>query len=149
MRLAPVICGAVRTPIGKFQGGLASLRAPQLGAEAVKALLERTGLDPAQLDEVMRRGAGWMVEQGYGDAADLDDGVAERRREPRHAGLRRHAAADDLRPLDLALESGHADVGVEAIGVDWGHHDGAALRAAGARHVVGDAAALGRILLGK
>jgi acetyl-CoA C-acetyltransferase len=48
-----VICGAVRTPIGKFQGGLASLRAPQLGAEAVKALLERTGLDPAKLDEVV------------------------------------------------------------------------------------------------
>ena len=48
-----VICGAVRTPIGKFQGGLSSLRAPQLGAEAVKALLERTGLDPAKLDEVI------------------------------------------------------------------------------------------------
>jgi acetyl-CoA C-acetyltransferase len=48
-----VICGAVRTPIGKFQGGLGSLRAPQLGAEAVKALLERTGLDPASLDEVI------------------------------------------------------------------------------------------------
>jgi len=48
-----VICGAVRTPIGKFQGGLAPLRAPQLGAEAVKALLSRTGLDPAALDEVI------------------------------------------------------------------------------------------------
>ena len=48
-----VICGAVRTPIGKFQGQFASLRASQLGAEAVKALLERTGLDPAHLDEVI------------------------------------------------------------------------------------------------
>jgi acetyl-CoA C-acetyltransferase len=48
-----MICGAVRTPIGKFQGGLASLGAPQLGAHTVKALLERTGLDPAQLDEVI------------------------------------------------------------------------------------------------
>jgi acetyl-CoA C-acetyltransferase len=48
-----VICGAVRTPIGKFQGGLAPLPAPRLGAEAVKALLARTGLDPAQLDEVI------------------------------------------------------------------------------------------------
>ncbi len=48
-----VICGAVRTPIGKFQGQFASLRAAQLGAEAVKALLERTGLDAALLDEVI------------------------------------------------------------------------------------------------
>jgi len=48
-----VICGAVRTPIGRFQGALGALKAPQLGAEAVKALLERTGLDPAVLDEVI------------------------------------------------------------------------------------------------
>ncbi|MBD3220086.1 acetyl-CoA C-acyltransferase [bacterium] len=48
-----VICGAVRTPIGKFQGGLAALPAPKLGAEAVRALLERTGLDAASLDEVI------------------------------------------------------------------------------------------------
>lgn len=48
-----VICGAVRTPIGRFQGGLAPVRAPQLGAGVVKALLERTGLDPSHLDEVI------------------------------------------------------------------------------------------------
>ncbi|MCK9996876.1 MAG: acetyl-CoA C-acetyltransferase [Candidatus Krumholzibacteria bacterium] len=48
-----VICAAVRTPIGRFQGGLASVRAPQLGALCVKAVLERTGLDPAKVDEVI------------------------------------------------------------------------------------------------
>ncbi len=48
-----VICGAVRTPIGKFQGGLSALPAPRLGAEAVRALLERTGLEAAALDEVV------------------------------------------------------------------------------------------------
>ncbi len=48
-----VICEAVRTPIGKFQGGLAPLRAPELGARAVKAVLDRSGLDPARLDEVI------------------------------------------------------------------------------------------------
>jgi acetyl-CoA C-acetyltransferase len=48
-----VICEAVRTPIGKFQGALAPLRAPELGAQAVKAVLQRTGLDPALLDEVI------------------------------------------------------------------------------------------------
>lgn len=48
-----VICGAVRTPIGRFQGALGALRAPQLGAEAVKALLARTGVDAGALDEVI------------------------------------------------------------------------------------------------
>lgn len=48
-----VICAAVRTPIGRFQGGLASVRAPQLGALCVKAVLERSGLDPAKVDEVI------------------------------------------------------------------------------------------------
>ena len=48
-----VICAAVRTPIGRFQGGLASVRAPQLGALCVKAVLEKTDLDPAKVDEVI------------------------------------------------------------------------------------------------
>ena len=48
-----VICGAVRTPIGTFQGGLASIRSPQLGALTVKALLERTGVDVTKVDEVI------------------------------------------------------------------------------------------------
>ncbi|MFN2371256.1 MAG: acetyl-CoA C-acetyltransferase [Candidatus Krumholzibacteriia bacterium] len=48
-----VICEAVRTPIGRFQGGLATVRAPELGAACVKAILERTGLDPAKVDEVI------------------------------------------------------------------------------------------------
>ncbi|MBE0567356.1 MAG: acetyl-CoA C-acetyltransferase [Krumholzibacteria bacterium] len=48
-----VICAAVRTPIGRFQGGLAPVRAPQLGAACVQAILARTGLDPAKVDEVI------------------------------------------------------------------------------------------------
>jgi len=48
-----VICAAVRTPIGRFQGGLATVRAPQLGAECIKAILAKTGLDPAKVDEVI------------------------------------------------------------------------------------------------
>ena len=38
-----VIVGAARTPIGAFQGSLASLPAPRLGAVAIKAALERAG----------------------------------------------------------------------------------------------------------
>jgi len=48
-----VICEAVRTPIGRFQGGLAPVRSPQLGAHCVEAVLARTDLDPAVLDEVI------------------------------------------------------------------------------------------------
>jgi acetyl-CoA C-acetyltransferase len=48
-----VICEAVRTPIGSFQGGLAGVRAPELGARCVAAILERTGIDPGKIDEVI------------------------------------------------------------------------------------------------
>jgi acetyl-CoA C-acetyltransferase len=43
----------LRTPIGKFGGGLAKLTAPDLGVEAAKATLARSGVDPAAVDEVI------------------------------------------------------------------------------------------------
>ncbi|WP_313303772.1 thiolase family protein, partial [Stutzerimonas balearica] len=47
------ICDAVRTPIGRFGGALAGVRADDLAAVPLKALLERNpGLDPAAIDEV-------------------------------------------------------------------------------------------------
>jgi 3-oxoadipyl-CoA thiolase len=47
------ICDAVRTPIGRYGGGLAGIRADDLGAVPMRALLARnTGLDPAAIDEV-------------------------------------------------------------------------------------------------
>ena len=49
----PVIVGAVRTAIGKFMGTLASLPATQLGATAVAEVIERTGIQPDQIDEVI------------------------------------------------------------------------------------------------
>ncbi len=47
------LIAAVRTPIGKFGGGLASLTAPQLGTASAKATLERSGIDPNAIDEVI------------------------------------------------------------------------------------------------
>ena len=41
-----VIVSAARTPLGGFQGSLASLTAPQLGAQAIAAALSRSGLPP-------------------------------------------------------------------------------------------------------
>ncbi|MGE3855031.1 MAG: beta-ketoacyl synthase N-terminal-like domain-containing protein, partial [Planctomycetota bacterium] len=48
-----VILSAVRTPIAKFQGALSTLKAAEIGAVAAKAALERAGLKPDQIDEVI------------------------------------------------------------------------------------------------
>ncbi|WP_201485100.1 acetyl-CoA C-acyltransferase [Pseudomonas sp. OF001] len=48
-----VIVSAVRTPMGGFQGSLAALSAPQLGAAAIRAAVQRAGVEPAEVDEVI------------------------------------------------------------------------------------------------
>jgi len=48
-----VIIDAARTAIGKFEGSLATIPASKLGARVIAALLERTGLDPGQVNEVI------------------------------------------------------------------------------------------------
>lgn len=48
-----VIVAATRTAIGSFQGSLADIPAPELGAIVIRRLLEQTGLDGAQVDEVI------------------------------------------------------------------------------------------------
>jgi 3-oxoadipyl-CoA thiolase len=48
-----VIVDAVRTPIGRHGGGLAAVRPDDLAALTIEALLERTGLDPLQIDDVI------------------------------------------------------------------------------------------------
>jgi acetyl-CoA acyltransferase len=47
-----VICAAVRTPVGKRGGGLSGVHAADLSATVLGALVERTGLDPAVVDDV-------------------------------------------------------------------------------------------------
>jgi acetyl-CoA C-acetyltransferase len=49
----PVIVGAVRTPIGKFMGTLASVPATKLGALVVSEVVQRAGVQPEQVDEVI------------------------------------------------------------------------------------------------
>src|ERR1700681_2571611 len=48
---AVYILSAVRTPIGKFGGSLASLTAADMGVVAAKAAMERAGIEPAQIEE--------------------------------------------------------------------------------------------------
>ena len=47
-----VIIDAVRTPIGNFRGGLASVRPDDLAAIVLRAIVERTGIDPAIIEEI-------------------------------------------------------------------------------------------------
>src|SRR5260221_13597179 len=47
------LVAALRTPIGKFGGGLASLTAPDLGVASAKATIARSGIDPNAIDEVI------------------------------------------------------------------------------------------------
>ena len=71
-----VIVAAVRTPIGSFGGALRELAAPRLGAIAIRAALERAGVGPAQVDEVL-----------MGCVLQADLGQAPARQAARGAGL--------------------------------------------------------------
>jgi acetyl-CoA C-acetyltransferase len=61
----PVIVAAARTPIGKFLGSLASLSAPELGAAAIRAAVERSGIPAGEVQEVIM---GNVVQGGVGQA---------------------------------------------------------------------------------
>src|SRR5258707_255811 len=59
----PVILSAVRTPVGKFQGGLSSFSAPELGGKVIAEAARRAGLDAKQIDEAI---LGNVVQAGLG-----------------------------------------------------------------------------------
>ena len=73
-----VIVAAARTPIGRFLGGLSSLQAPELGARAIRAALDRSGIDPSDIGDVV---LGNVVSAGLGQAparqAALGGGVPD------------------------------------------------------------------------
>jgi len=60
-----MILSAARTPIGGFQGELAATTAPQLGASAIKAAIERAGVSPADIGESVM---GCVLSAGLGQA---------------------------------------------------------------------------------
>ncbi|HKW90189.1 MAG TPA: acetyl-CoA C-acetyltransferase [Candidatus Acidoferrales bacterium] len=59
----PVILSAVRTPMGKFMGGLSSFSAPELGGKVVAEAIRRAGIEPKQVDECIM---GNVVQAGLG-----------------------------------------------------------------------------------
>jgi acetyl-CoA C-acetyltransferase len=61
----PVIVSAVRTPIGRYLGGLSSFTAPQLGAMVIREAVIRAGVDASEVEEVIM---GQVVQGGSGQA---------------------------------------------------------------------------------
>ena len=68
-----VIASARRTPLGAFQGALAALSAPQLGAAALKGALDAAGIAPAAVDEVI---LGCVLAAGLGQAPARQAAIA-------------------------------------------------------------------------
>lgn len=104
------IAGAVRTPIGRFGGGLSSLTAGQLGAEAARAALARAGVKPEAVDEVI-----------FGCARQAGAGPNVARQVAHRAGVPKEVAAytinmacgSGLKAIDYAFRAvrdGDADV---------------------------------------
>src|SRR5436190_79378 len=72
----PVIVSATRTPIGRYLGGLSPLKAPQLGAIAIREAVKRAGIDASAIEEVIM---GNVVQGGEGQAPARQAAI--------HAGL--------------------------------------------------------------
>src|SRR2546430_14064488 len=72
----PVILSAVRTPIGKYLGGLAPLPAPRLGALVIREAVRRAGIEAGAVEEVIM---GNVLQGGVGQAPGRQAAI--------HAGL--------------------------------------------------------------
>ena len=83
-----VIVGAARTPVGAFNGAFASLPAHDLGKVAIKAALERAGVEPARVSEVI---LGQILQAGQGQRPGAP-GFDQRRHPGRGPGLERQPA---------------------------------------------------------
>ena len=62
---APVIVAAMRTPLGKYLGGLSGLSAIDLGQHAARAVVSKAGVDPTAIDETV---VGCVLPAGLGQA---------------------------------------------------------------------------------
>jgi acetyl-CoA C-acetyltransferase len=105
----PVILSAVRTPIGKFQGGLSSFSAVELGAKVVSEAVKRAGIEPQQVGEIIM---GNVVQAGLGQNP------------ARQAGLKGGLApAVAAMTINKVCGSGLKAVGLAANAVQLGEND--------------------------
>ena len=116
MKRRAVIVNAVRTPVGKMRQSLASVPAMTLAAVVIKESIQRAGLDPAQVDEVL---FGNLMNYDNGSPARMAWLAAGMPIEVPGASIERRCASS-LTALAFAtalIESGHAEV-VMAGGID-------------------------------
>lgn len=107
-----VILGSARTPVGKLGGGLASLKAVELGGIAIEAALDRAGVDGGQVDHVVM---GNVLQAGVGQIpsrqAQINGGI------PKEVSSEtiNKVCASGMRAvgmLDSAIRAGDIEVGV-------------------------------------
>ena len=101
-----VILSAVRTAVGKFQGGLSSFSATDLGAKVVAEAVRRAGIEPKQVDEIIM---GNVVQAGLGQNPARQAGLS--------GGLDACVAA---MTVNKVCGSGLKAVGLAAQGVQLG-----------------------------
>jgi acetyl-CoA C-acetyltransferase len=83
-----VIVSFARTPMGGFQGAFNGVKATELGSTAVKAAVERAGLDPAKIDQIYM---GCVLPAGLGQAPARQAAIG--------AGLGRHVEATTVNKM--------------------------------------------------
>ena len=107
-----VILGTARTPFGKMGGALASKGAPELGGQAISAALERSSVEPAQVQQVI-----------YGQVLQAGQGQIPSRQAQIEAGIPKEVPSETINKVcasgmraigiaDLAVRAGELDVGV-------------------------------------
>ena len=107
-----VILGAARTPIGKLGGGLSSLDATELGGTAIKAALERAGVEPEQVQHVVM---GQVIQAGQGQIPSRQAQIK--------AGIPKEVSSETINKvcasgiraagiLDAAIRAGDVEVAV-------------------------------------
>jgi acetyl-CoA C-acetyltransferase len=107
-----VILGAARTPIGKMGGSLSTIDAPELGAIAIAAALERAGVEPEQVEHVVM---GQVLQAGQGQIPSRQAQIK--------AGIPKEVSSETINKvcasglrasviLDQAIRAGDLHVGV-------------------------------------
>ncbi len=105
-----VIVAGARTPIGKLAGALAPLSAQDLGGAAIRAILERTGVDPASVNAVLM---GQVVQAGQGQITARQAAVKAGVPMTVHATTINKVCLSGLQTLylaDLMIRAGEADI---------------------------------------
>ncbi len=109
-----VILGAARTPIGKLGGGLSSLEATELAGTAIEAALQRSEVEPEQVEHVI---VGQVLQAGAGQIPSRQAQIK--------AGIPKEVSSETINKvcasgirasvlLDQAIRAGEVEVGVGA-----------------------------------